>query len=676
MMYVDDTQNSETEKIRKECGISDDRVIVRTNIKDLEYYNKETGKICKFDNITINNIPVYLSFFNRLEKAQKGFPRLLQCPINPAINPYNMGKKGYTKRVEEYEFEKEKWKKDVASRRYYVICDNTCHEIFIKDGFYIEIGNNWDAEDEIIAQNMGFEPSICWKIYVRNLIKLFFHKMENYKPGDIDEIEEILIKLGDEFDQSYTKQNIVKLAVESGCDIDVIDMLLEYGFPLPLEQIHEFPYMYRRGENGQIYHGGKEISKDRFARVKESQEYVNRLIREGERAIEANKRLRKMINELSHRGRKFDKLAFEKYISDGASLSYKDELGNNSLHYATRVAHSKSCLNDDDEYEEGKKAVKAIIDITGSDLVYEKNNAGYTPLDLVNALDRRGEIKKLLVNAHSKKQGDIKKILESRVMRNPVELLTIVNPEKPAWPKDRVAWLIGAGLVTSIAHGIYKNRVRQASTGEEARRISWYYWGFMGAAVVGAYILYGDKIREMSPSRNPRIRRGDVEWVESVKNGRPIWFAYVGDEFIGEIGTYKSEDGFRYRLADEWVWSPSDSFEEAVDGLIDDCYLSEIEELWDIEEDNQERYFVILPEDGVYYPKKGSKYYPDGYPLTKALKFARIGSQRGGPREVRRGSRNGLAIRVYGKGKRAWPLTRAQAKRLLPVEVPERLRSR
>jgi len=144
---------------------------------------------------------------------------------------------------------------------------------------------------------------------------------------------------------------------------------------------------------------------------------------------------------------------------------------------------------------------------------------------------------------------------------------------------------------------------------------------------------------------------------------------------IGEISVYKNEDGFRFRLADEWAWSPADSFKDAQDGLLDDYRLEELEEAWDVEQSRQGKYFVRLPDAGVTYPKSGNEHYPDGYPLKKALDFARIGSQQGGPREVRREKRSGPRVRTYKKGKRVWPATRAQAKRLLPAEVPQWLRA-
>jgi len=98
---------------------------------------------------------------------------------------------------------------------------------------------------------------------------------------------------------------------------------------------------------------------------------------------------------------------------------------------------------------------------------------------------------------------------------------------------------------------------------------------------------------------------------------------------------------------------------------------------WPVDENpsSRQKYFVRIPRERETYPKPDSKYYPGGYPLRKAQDFARIGSQTGSTREVRRGRRGGPKVRTYNEGKRTWPRTRGQVKNLLPAEVPKRLRA-
>jgi len=175
---------------------------------------------------------------------------------------------------------------------------------------------------------------------------------------------------------------------------------------------------------------------------------------------------------------------------------------------------------------------------------------------------------------------------------------------------------------------------------------------------------------------NPRkLRLSDLEFDYGQGCGVEGYDAYAGDEFIGEIAAYEDEDGYHYRLADEWAWIPADSLNEAKRGLVDEYNMDMLEEHWLGEENKLSRYFVRLPDEGVSYPKKGSDYYPEGYPLKKALDFARIGSQKGGPREVCRDRLGGKKIRTYKRGKRTWPRTKGQARNLLPAEVPTRLRA-
>lgn len=196
---------------------------------------------------------------------------------------------------------------------------------------------------------------------------------------------------------------------------------------------------------------------------------------------------------------------------------------------------------------------------------------------------------------------------------NPVELLTVVNPDESSseLERERWKWIVGGGIVSSFAYASYRRSVSSATTPEEAQRASRNHFLFMLAGGAVLYLFFGDRLKELAPQRNRRVDSDD-------------------DEALGEY--------------------------------------------WDLEENKAYRYFVRLPREGVTYPKKGSDYYPVGYPLRTAQDFARIGSQTGGPREVRRDRRGGKRIRTYTKGKRTWPTTRAQARGLLPAEIPKKLR--
>jgi hypothetical protein len=78
------------------------------------------------------------------------------------------------------------------------------------------------------------------------------------------------------------------------------------------------------------------------------------------------------------------------------------------------------------------------------------------------------------------------------------------------------------------------------------------------------------------------------------------------------------------------------------------------------------RYYVTVPSKREHWG-----------PYTRLLQaqdFARIGSQHGSPREVRRGTVKGKLVRKYKGGERAWPTTKAQLQKLQPGEVPRGLR--
>ncbi len=78
------------------------------------------------------------------------------------------------------------------------------------------------------------------------------------------------------------------------------------------------------------------------------------------------------------------------------------------------------------------------------------------------------------------------------------------------------------------------------------------------------------------------------------------------------------------------------------------------------------RYYVTVPSKGEHWG-----------PYTRLLQaqdFARIGSQHGSPREVRRGKVAGKLVRKYADGERSWPAAKAQLQKLQPGEVPRGLR--
>jgi hypothetical protein len=93
-----------------------------------------------------------------------------------------------------------------------------------------------------------------------------------------------------------------------------------------------------------------------------------------------------------------------------------------------------------------------------------------------------------------------------------------------------------------------------------------------------------------------------------------------------------------------------------------------------LQENTANRYFVKVIGEKVVYPREGSSYFPAGYPLRKAQDFARIGSQTGSSRKVLRGGPQGKHVRTYKDGRRTWPVTASQAKKLKPGERPRQFR--
>jgi hypothetical protein len=182
-----------------------------------------------------------------------------------------------------------------------------------------------------------------------------------------------------------------------------------------------------------------------------------------------------------------------------------------------------------------------------------------------------------------------------------------------------------------------------------------------------------------------------LEWVEVEIAGVVHWHAYLKGEIpVGVVTTFPNEPGFKYKVEGIDVWEDASDFEEAKEELFNEFMNWHVAggDTWewdgvlpawwpkdDPEKNPARRYFVRIVKEGVTYPRPGSEYYPKGYPLRKAQDFARIGSQTGGPRQVRRGRRGGPKVRTYTKGKRTWPTTRGQAKKLLPSEVPSNLRA-
>jgi hypothetical protein len=78
------------------------------------------------------------------------------------------------------------------------------------------------------------------------------------------------------------------------------------------------------------------------------------------------------------------------------------------------------------------------------------------------------------------------------------------------------------------------------------------------------------------------------------------------------------------------------------------------------------RYYVTVP--------RAKEHWGPYTRLLQAQDFARIGSQTGAPREVRRGKVKGKLVRKYAKGQRAWPTKKSQVRGLLPGELPRDLR--
>jgi hypothetical protein len=76
---------------------------------------------------------------------------------------------------------------------------------------------------------------------------------------------------------------------------------------------------------------------------------------------------------------------------------------------------------------------------------------------------------------------------------------------------------------------------------------------------------------------------------------------------------------------------------------------------------------------GYYVRIKGERVVYGPYTLKSAKDFARIGSQTGSPRYVKRGSGTGPRVRTYSGGRRVWPKTESQLGGLLPSERPRRL---
>jgi len=252
---------------------------------------------------------------------------------------------------------------------------------------------------------------------------------------------------------------------------------------------------------------------------------------------------------------------------------------------------------------------------------------------------------------------------------NPVEMLAVINPDD-TWERRRNLLLAaGAG---ALGYALYHHRLRHIMTSEEAARIPWSYFGLGAVAAVGGVLLWklsGERVL----NRN-RLFVSDLDVRQVSSEPLPLWAVYLGEEQIGEITIYEDpedEGWYRVRTVDSWEWSPAESMKAAKEAVLIDYRLEGVEAL----EANPRKYFVRIPDESVSYPRAASKYYPGGYPLRKAQDFARIGSQSGGPREVRRGRRGGPKVRTYKKGKRTWPATRAQAKKLYPAEVPKRLRA-
>lgn len=259
--------------------------------------------------------------------------------------------------------------------------------------------------------------------------------------------------------------------------------------------------------------------------------------------------------------------------------------------------------------------------------------------------------------------------------QNPVELLAIINPHESGWTKERWRNFVLGSVVAGVGYGLYRDRVARARTGEEMRRASNVYWSVGVLVAVGAYFFFNNAEKRPLEKNKRRLRLADVSFETTSGCGVDGYDAYVDEELIGEIAEYEDEDGYHYRLADEWQWATAGDLEEAQHGLVAEYNMAMFEEHGDVVKNAMCKYFVRIPKKRVNYPKPGSEYYPEGYPLRKAQDFARIGSQTGSSREVRRSRRGGPRVRTYTKGKRSWPRTVEQARNLLPAEVPKKLRA-
>lgn len=82
------------------------------------------------------------------------------------------------------------------------------------------------------------------------------------------------------------------------------------------------------------------------------------------------------------------------------------------------------------------------------------------------------------------------------------------------------------------------------------------------------------------------------------------------------------------------------------------------------------------PKRKRYYVKiEGERVTYGPYALKSAKSFARIGSQHGKDRYVRRDRPGGPRVRHYSDGKRVWPVRESQLRGLLSSEQPRRLQS-
>jgi hypothetical protein len=101
--------------------------------------------------------------------------------------------------------------------------------------------------------------------------------------------------------------------------------------------------------------------------------------------------------------------------------------------------------------------------------------------------------------------------------------------------------------------------------------------------------------------------------------------------------------------------------------LVNAAYREKEEELRALRlERNQKR-------KGYYVRIKGERAVYGPYTLKSAKDFARIGSQFGKTRYVRRGSGTGPRVRTYTDGERRWPVRESHLGGLLSSERPRRL---